>query len=84
MKLKSSHSQNEDAASQLFSQYLVQWKGLDVLYTTWKPKSSLSAWSDLLDIYNARFAAVKFFSKLNKIFVGYFDPKNIFLHNKNK
>ena len=29
-------------------------------------------------------APVKFFSKLNKIFVGYFDPKNNFLHDKNK
>ena len=24
------------------------------------------------------------FSKLNKIFIGYFDPENIFLDNKNK
>ena len=28
--------------------------------------------------------AVLPFSKLNKIFFGYFDPENIFLDNKNK
>ena len=27
---------------------------------------------------------VLLFSKLNKIFFGYFDPENIFLDNKNK
>ena len=29
-------------------------------------------------------APVKFFSKLNNFFLGYFDPENIFFDNKNK
>ena len=32
----------------------------------------------------AKVSAVLHFSKLNKIFFGYFDPGNIFLDNKNK
>jgi transposase InsO family protein len=38
-------------------QYLVQWKGLDVLYNTWEPESSLSACSELLSAYHSRAAS---------------------------
>ena len=34
-------------------QYLVQWKGLDVLDNTWEPESSLSACSELLSAYHS-------------------------------
>ena len=37
-------------------QYLVQWKGLDVLYNTWEPESGLCVCSDILEAYQQRSA----------------------------
>ena len=54
--------------------------------------ASLAYWHHCIDldadgvinVHDMRSAPVPFFSKLNKMFFGYFDPENILLDNENK
>ena len=42
------------------------------------------AGKQIISIRTVEWTPVKLFSKLNKTFFGYFDPKNMFIDNKNK